>query len=99
MNATNNFNTDLSIIRIDLSVINRSLTSSNTRLTNLKESKSVRVISATGTPKNAKGSINQRMANASCSGAVVVRQRLALWKTFEKKSNQELRSLRQLTAN
>lgn len=52
---------------------------------NLNESMSVRIISATGTPRFAKGSINHRKANASSSGVVVVRQRLALWKTFHKK--------------
>ena len=49
---------------------------------NLSESIRVRTISATGTPIYVKGSINHRKANASCSGGVVVRQRLALWKTF-----------------
>lgn len=53
-------------------------TSSNTRLMNLKESKSVSIISDTGTPILAKGSINHRKADASCSGVVVVKQRLAL---------------------
>jgi hypothetical protein len=62
-----------------------SLTSSNTRLMNLNESMRVRITSATGTPIYFKGSINHRKANASCSGVVVDRQRLALWKTFQKK--------------
>jgi len=61
---------------------NRTLTSSKTRLMNLNDSKRVRVISATGTPIYLKGSINHRIANASCSGVVVARQRLTLWKTF-----------------
>lgn len=86
-------------LEILLSVIYWSLTSSNTRLTNLKESKRVSVISATGTPKYPKGSINQRIANASCSGAVVVRQRLALWKTFEKYQTKSWDPFRQLKAN
>lgn len=71
-----------------------SLTSSNTRLTNLNESMRVRIISATGTPIRVKGSINHRNPNASCSGVVVVRQRLALWKTFQKKRELILRKSR-----
>jgi hypothetical protein len=59
-------------------------TSSNTRLMNLNESMSVRIISATGTPRCVRGSINHRKANASSSGVVVVRHRLALWNTFHK---------------
>lgn len=53
---------------------------------NLNESMRVRITSATGTPIYFKGSINHRKANASCSGVVVDRQRLALWKTFQKKA-------------
>lgn len=51
---------------------------------NLNDNIRVRTMSATGTPIHVKGSINHRKANASCSGVVVVRQRLALWKTFYK---------------
>uniref|UniRef100_A0A7C9E6R7 Uncharacterized protein n=1 Tax=Opuntia streptacantha TaxID=393608 RepID=A0A7C9E6R7_OPUST len=53
-------------------------TSSKIRLMNLKESISVRMISATGTLRCTKGSRNQRNADASCSGGVVDKQRLAL---------------------
>lgn len=60
------------------------LSSSNTKLMNLNDNIRVRIISATGTPIWVKGSINHRKADASCSGVVVVRQRLALWKTFHK---------------
>lgn len=65
------------------------LTSSNTKLMNLNESRSVRMISATGTPRFVKGRINHCRANASCSDVVVVKQRLALWKTFDKKNKQK----------
>lgn len=60
------------------------LTSSNTRLMNLNESKRVKMTSDTGTPICAKGRMNHWKANASCSGVVVVKQRLALWKIFNK---------------
>lgn len=60
------------------------LTSSKTRLMNLKESSRVSIISDTGTPTRAKGTINHRSADASCSGGVVVRHRLALWKIFSR---------------
>lgn len=71
-----------------------SLTSSNTRLMNLNESNRVRMISATGTPKYVKGSINHRKANASCSGVVVARQRLELWKIFHKNRDLNLRIIK-----
>lgn len=54
------------------------LTSSKTRLINLSDSKRVSTISDTEIPMYLKGSINHRNADASCSGVVVVRQRLAL---------------------
>lgn len=59
------------------------LTSSKTIWINLKESKSVRIISSTGTPTYVRGIKYHLNANASCSGGVVVRQRLALWKIFQ----------------
>lgn len=60
-------------------------TSSKTRLMNLKDSRRVRMTSATGKPRNPRGWRNHRRANASCSGVVLVRQRLALWKIFQHK--------------
>lgn len=60
-------------------------TSSNTRLINLNDRRRVRMISATGTPRFAKGRIYHCKANASCSEVVVVRQRLALWKIVKVK--------------
>lgn len=65
------------------------LTSSNTKLMNLNESRRVKMISATGTPRFVKGRINHCKANASCSDVVVVRQRLALWKIFQGKINKK----------
>lgn len=47
---------------------------------NLKDSRRVRIISEPGTPIHIKGLKYHRNAKASCSGAVVVKQRLALWK-------------------
>lgn len=47
---------------------------------NLSESRSVRIISPTGTPIYVNGNKNHLRASASCSGVVVARQRLALWK-------------------
>lgn len=60
------------------------ITSSKIRFMNLKESIRVREISATGTPKRAKGSRNHRKPDASCSGGVVDKQRLALCKICHK---------------
>lgn len=69
----------MSLINITKAVNNLLFyTSSKTRFMNLKESISVRMISATGTPNFASGSIYHRNAAASCSGVVVVRQRLEL---------------------
>lgn len=61
---------------------------------NLNESKRVSTISATGTPMYVRGSINHRKANASCSGVVVARQRLELWKIFHKNRNLNLRIIK-----
>lgn len=58
-------------------------TSSKIRLMNLKESIRVRTISATGTSRWTRGSRNQRNADASCSGGVVDKQRLALCRTVK----------------
>jgi hypothetical protein len=55
------------------------LASSNTKLINLNESSNVSIISGTGTPICFSGLINHHKAEASCSGVVVVKQRLALW--------------------
>jgi hypothetical protein len=52
---------------------------------NLSESSSVRIISLTGTPIYVNGNKNQRRASASCSGVVVARQILALWKIIKVK--------------
>jgi hypothetical protein len=57
----------------------RKLTSSNTKLINLKERRRVRVISETGTPIFLKGVMNHHSAKANCSGGVVVKHKLALW--------------------
>jgi len=46
---------------------------------NLNDSSSVSIISGTGTPMCFSGIINHHKAEASCSGVVVVKQRLALW--------------------
>ena len=59
---------------------NHRVTSSKTRLINLNDSNKVRITSSTGTPRCVKGSINHLKADASCSGVVVAKQRLALWK-------------------
>lgn len=58
------------------------VTSSKTRLINLKDRSNVRMISATGTPIRANGPMNHCKADASCSGVVVAKQRLALCKIF-----------------
>lgn len=60
---------------------------------NLSESRSVRIISQTGTPIYVNGNKNQRRASASCSGVVVARQILALWKICDKKTNVPLGNL------
>lgn len=63
------------------------LTSSKTKLINLNDRRRVRITSATGTPTYTKGFINHCKANASCSGVVVVKQRLALWKIYNQNHN------------
>jgi len=60
---------------------------------NLSESSSVRIISLTGTPIYVNGNKNQRRASASCSGVVVARQILALWKICDQKPNVPLSDL------
>ena len=55
---------------------------------NLSESRSVRMISPTGTPMYVNGNKNQRIASASCSGVVVARKMLALWKICDQKKTQ-----------
>lgn len=60
------------------------LTSSNTRSMNLNESMRVKMTSDTGTPMRSKGRMNYWRENASYSGVVVVKQRLAIWKIFQK---------------
>lgn len=53
---------------------------------NRSDSSSVSISSSTGAPMRASGVKYQRKAAASCSGVVVVKQRLALWSTYFEKN-------------
>lgn len=61
---------------------------------NLSESIRVRTISSTGTPIGAKGSKNHRNPEASCSGGVVDKQRLALCKICHNNRHSLLRTVK-----
>ena len=61
-----------------LNINNIKLASSKTKFINLSDNSRVSIITATGTPRTVNGTINHCSAEASCSGVVVVRHKLAL---------------------